>query len=196
MRLSAMWWLTASRPHRVLSALSLCLSSPSQTRKEGCRWNSPLCIAVGRTTPGVERLPDGAPTRHYRLPYPTTGSKSTVRRNQEAPGHGQPGASWQRALLVAAENRSCPWGTTYWRMRTAAVVLCTLHDLAAGVKLALAPVAAGVGLAAESPPHAVAAAVGRPRRPMTGRLGAVQVVAHRPIRRRKALPIDQQGTPN
>src|SRR5690606_22536637 len=45
---------------------------PPQTRKEGCRWNSPLCLAVGRTTPGVERLPDGAPTRHYQLPYPTT----------------------------------------------------------------------------------------------------------------------------
>src|SRR5690606_17532748 len=59
-----------------------------------------------------------------------------VRRNQEAPGTGSnrgppgDGRSWSRA-----ENRSHPWGTTYWRMRTAVVVLCTLHDLAAGVKL-------------------------------------------------------------
>src|SRR5690606_26256719 len=28
MRLSAMWWLTASRPHRVLYTTSLCPSSP------------------------------------------------------------------------------------------------------------------------------------------------------------------------
>src|SRR5690606_10080873 len=153
-------------------------------RKEGCRWNSPLCIAVGRTTPGVERLPDGAPTRHYRLPYPTTGSKSTwlgeTRRPPGMANRGPPGdgRSWSRRRTGAALGRRPTGG---WQ--TAAVALCTLHDLAAGVKLALAPVAAGVLLAAESPPHAVAVG-GRPRLGVAGRLGAVQVVAHRPIRRR------------
>src|SRR5690606_26223315 len=59
----------------------------------------------------------------------------------------------------------------------------------------VAPVATGVGLAAASPPHAVAVG-GRPRLGVAGRLGAVPALAHRPIRRRKVLPIDQQGTPN
>src|SRR5690606_41668331 len=58
----------------------------------------------------------------------------------------------------------------------------------------VAPVAAGVGLAVASPPHAVAVG-GLPRLGVAGRLGAVQVVAHRPIRRRDVLPIYQLSTP-
>src|SRR5690606_20770309 len=58
-----------------------------------------------------------------------------VQRNQEAPGHGQPGASWRRALLVAGGEPELPLGDDPLEDgRQRPSLLCTLHDLAAGVK--------------------------------------------------------------
>src|SRR5690606_18627209 len=55
-----------------------------------------------------------------------------VHRRSEKPG-GPPGRAaaggppWQRALLVAAENRSCPWETTHWRMADSGRRCCVLY---------------------------------------------------------------------
>src|SRR5690606_30911175 len=55
-----------------------------------------------------------------------------MHRRSEKPG-GPPGRAaaggppWQRALLVAAENRSCPWGTTHWRMADSGRRCCVLY---------------------------------------------------------------------
>src|SRR5690606_18562913 len=55
-----------------------------------------------------------------------------VHGRSEKPG-GPPGRAaaggppWQRALLVAAENRSCPWGTTHWRMADSGRRCCVLY---------------------------------------------------------------------
>src|SRR5690606_39830229 len=46
-----------------------------------------------------------------------------VQGNQEAPGHGQPGASWRRALLVAGGESELPLGgRPTGRWETAVVV--------------------------------------------------------------------------